>query len=91
MNLEDAKWLPGHWERRHGSHCTCKMLADAIGAEPSAADYDYCRRVLQKHWRMVCDHLPQVERPRTTPTLPPHDLHDPLQALLLHNVDRSSE
>lgn len=84
-------WIPGHWERRHGSHCTCRLLAEAAGADPSAIDYDFCRRMLQKRWRMNCDHVPSVVRPKVTPRLPPRDSRDPVQLLLIANADRSDE
>ncbi|MFY9314562.1 MAG: hypothetical protein WAO95_03265 [Burkholderiales bacterium] len=80
-------WLAGHWERRHGSRCTCRLLAAASGADPSAVDYGFCRRILQQRWRMSCDHLPRVYREKATPKLPPHDPRDPLHALLIANAD----
>lgn len=40
----------------HGEHCSCRLLAEALGRDPSALSYEYCRRVLQKHWRMTCHH-----------------------------------
>ena len=88
---EPECWIPGHWERRHGSHCVCRLLAAAARADPSAIDYGFCRRVLQKRWRMTCDHVPQLHRAKTTPRLPPHDSRDPLQLLLIANADLSSD
>jgi hypothetical protein len=84
-------WIAGFWERRHGSHCACRLLAACAGAEPSAVDYEFCRRVLQKRWRMSCDHIPQVRRTRVTPNLPPHDPHDAIQLLLIANADAPSD
>jgi hypothetical protein len=80
-------WIAGFWERRHGSHCACRLLAASVGADPSAVDYGFCRRVLQKRWRMVCDHIPQVRREIVTPSFPPHDLQDPVQLILIANTD----
>lgn len=40
----------------HGAQCECKVLAQAMGLDPRAISFDYCQRVLQKHWRMTCRH-----------------------------------
>ena len=78
-------------ERKHGSHCSCRVLATIAGGDPSIIDYGYCRQVLQKRWRMRCDHIPEVHREKTTPRLPVHDAHDPLHALLIANADLASD
>ena len=75
------------WERKHGEHCSCRLLAAATGTEPSSIDYTYCRRVLQRRWRIVCDHIPTVVRRKATRRLPPHNSRDPLHALLIANAD----
>jgi hypothetical protein len=41
---------------KHGEHCSCKLLALAVGLDPRALSYEYCRRVLQRRWRMTCRH-----------------------------------
>ena len=84
-------WIAGHWERRHGSSCACRLLAAAAGAESSALDYGFCRSVLQKRWRMTCDHIARVPRKKNTPTLPPHDPRDLLHLLLIANADIPSD
>lgn len=76
-----------HEARSHGPHCSCRALAAATGTEPSALDYWFCVNVLQKHWRMTCDHIPQVSRKIVTPNLPPHDARDPVHAQLIANAD----
>lgn len=76
------------WDREHGEHCTCRLLAVAAGAPPSAVDYRYCRDVLQQRWRMTCDHIPPARAPVATVMLPPHDPHDPVQLILVANADR---
>ena len=40
----------------HGDHCACLVLAEAVGVNPDEITYEYCRSVLQKHWRLTCDH-----------------------------------
>jgi hypothetical protein len=75
----------------HGTHCSCRLLAAAAGADSSAIDYALCHNILQKRWRMTCDHVPEVHRPKVTPEPPPHDPQDPLQAILIANADLSSE
>lgn len=84
-------WIAGHWERRHGSHCACRLLTAVAGAEAAALDYGFCRQVLQKRWRMTCDHIPEIHREKVTPRLPPHDSHDSVQLLLIANADAPSD
>ena len=62
------------------------MLARAVGAPPSCIDYGYCRRVLQRHWRVSCNHGGREPVPEPTPQLPPLDVHDPVHAVLLVNA-----
>ncbi|MBI4292382.1 MAG: hypothetical protein HY661_12970 [Betaproteobacteria bacterium] len=88
--------LPGCWlatqsEREHGEHCSCRRLTAAAQAGPSAIDYTFCHLVLQKRWRMTCDHVPGVAREKVTPQLPARDVRDPIQALLIANVDASPD
>lgn len=81
----------GRLAQLHGSHCSCRLLAAAAGAASSAIDYAFCRRILQQRWRMTCDHIPQAPRIKVTPEPPPHDLQDPLHAILIANADLPSE
>ena len=71
----------------HGSHCSCALLTEAIGADPSAIDYTFCRNILQKRWRMTCDHIPEAPRIKMTPEIPLHDSQDTLQVILIANAD----
>ncbi len=74
------------WEDiEHGDQCQCLLLANAIGAPPSAVDLVYCRNVLQKHWRIRCNHGGKAAAPRATPRLPARDIRDPVQAVLITN------
>ena len=84
-------WIAGHWERRHGSHCACRLLAAAAHAVPSGIDYGSCRRVLQRRWGMTCDHVTPVPRVAAPIALPPHDSRDPVHMLLIANAERASE
>lgn len=77
----------GRLAQIHGSHCSCRLLAAAAGADSSVIDYALCHEILQKRWRMTCDHIPDAPCIRATPELPPHDSHDPLQAILIANAD----
>lgn len=78
---------PGRWrDVEHGDACDCVMLAAAVGAGPDAVDLFYCRRVLQKHWRIGCNHGGLARPAPHTPQLPRLDMRDPLQALVLANV-----
>ncbi|MEW5864485.1 MAG: hypothetical protein AB1773_12985 [Pseudomonadota bacterium] len=47
--------------------------------------------MLQKRWRMTYDHVLPVARARITARLPPLDLHDAIQLLLIANADRTDE
>ncbi|MBI2754344.1 MAG: hypothetical protein HYX46_12690 [Betaproteobacteria bacterium] len=40
----------------HGDFCSCTILADAVGADRSAIPFEFCRRVLQKRWKINCRH-----------------------------------
>ena len=92
VNRSAQQHLVGwHKERRHGSRCSCRVLATIAGGDASIIDYGYCRLVLQKRWRMRCDHVPEARRAKTTPRLPPHDANDPVHALLIANADCSSD
>ena len=82
--------IPGRLEIEHGDHCDCRLLSAAVGAEPSAMDFSYCRLVLQKRWRIRCNHGGGISATRTTPALPPHDYNDLVQAILIANeISRS--
>ena len=75
----------------HGDCCDCVLLARAAGAEPAAVDLSYCRQVLQKHWRLRCNHGQRVAGERNTPRLPQRDATDPVQAILVANAIAASE
>lgn len=87
MRSTTDHWAACHGARVHGIHCSCRVLAAATGIEPSALDYAYCVAVLQKRWRMTCDHIPQPPRRTVTPMLPPHDSRDPIHLTLIANAD----
>jgi hypothetical protein len=67
------------------------LLAAAAGADSSVIDYAFCRGIMQKRWRMTCDHIPDAPHIKVTPAPPPHDSHDPLHALLIANADVSAD
>jgi hypothetical protein len=70
----------------HGDHCDCLLLARAVGAGAEAVGLNDCREVLQKRWRMPCNHGGRDPGPKRTPELPPRDPADPLQAILVANA-----
>ena len=43
-------------ELRHGSHCSCKVLEVATKARPGSISCLFCKTILQKRWRMTCNH-----------------------------------
>ena len=70
----------------HGDECGCMLLAQAIGVPVDTVDFNYCRQVLQKHWRVRCNHGGCPPAALLTPQLPHLDLHDPVHAVLLANL-----
>lgn len=91
LGESERLWISGPAACEHGSRCSCRALARAIGVPESAIDFNYCRRVLQNHWRMNCDHLPPLAARAPVLSVPPHDSHDPVQVLLIVNADRTGE
>lgn len=43
-------------ECKHGSLCSCRILVAAVGGGPDCCRFSYCRKVLQRHWVMQCNH-----------------------------------
>ena len=87
MEPIEQLWVSGPAACHHGSRCSCRALARAMGLPESSIDFNYCRQVLQKHWRMSCDHLPIIVAPAPSIQVPPHDSRDPVQVLLIANAD----
>lgn len=80
-------FLASGWrDINHGDCCDCVALAYALGAGPKAVDFSYCRYVLQKHWRMKCNHGSRVPGERAMPQSLPRDATDPVQAILVANT-----
>jgi hypothetical protein len=42
--------------KRHGDRCSCRLLAEATGCDPTILSFSFCRSVLQRHWFMHCNH-----------------------------------
>ena len=76
-------------EHGHGDQCSCRLLAAAIGAGPSAVTFSYCQLVLKKRWKVRCNHGGDVPATRATLELPPRDPHDMVQAILVANAESS--
>jgi hypothetical protein len=77
--------------KEHGRRCSCRLLAAAANADPSAIDFAYCSRILQKRWRMECDHFPRLKRTKRTPELPFMDSRNAVHAALVANADIAIE
>ena len=75
-------------QSEHGTQCSCKLLAQAVGVDPHALSFDYCYRVLQKRWHMTCTHGEPTSTVMTT-RLGERWSHvgriDPVQAILMSN------
>ena len=52
-------------ELRHGSHCGCRVLEAAAQVRFGTISCAFCKSVLQKRWRMTCNHgePPEAEKP----------------------------
>lgn len=75
----------------HGEQCTCKLLAQALGLDPQAMTYEYCHRVLHKHWSMNCHHGRPAKQPAATAAgerWGDVDPVDPVKAILIINDQR---
>lgn len=81
---------PDWWQRDHGDCCDCMALAVAAGAGPGAVDFNYCRAVPQKHWRLKCNHGRGVSAERAAPPFPKRALDGPVQAILAANAGIAS-
>lgn len=40
----------------HGNVCSCQLLSLAVTGKLDGCDYEYCRNVLQRHWKVRCNH-----------------------------------
>lgn len=71
----------------HGGRCDCELLAGATHVGPSVISFDYCRRVLQVHWRMTCRHGGPQAKERSLETQRWRDLGptDGVKAILISN------
>ena len=76
----------------HGGHCECEQLAAALGCDPGTITFDFCLRVLQRHWRMTCRHgsvddPPHVSSARNWKDAGPTD---GVKAILISNAPEES-
>ena len=78
----------GHfYTLQHGNRCSCKLLAEAVGCDPNTIQFEYCRSVLMKHWRLECNHGCQDEEPEVNSGNKWRDIGpmDPIKAILVTN------
>lgn len=76
----------------HGEQCTCTLLAQAIGVDPRAISFEFCKRVLQRHWNLSCHHGKPCSTPKAS-GLGEHWRHgvgpiDPVKAILISNDEK---
>lgn len=71
----------------HGDRCSCRRLAEAMGVEPGAITFNYCRTVLMKHWGIECNHGCRQGLAIAGGSDKWHDLGpmDPVKAILIKN------
>lgn len=53
----------------HGGRCECELLAAAMGCDSRSISFEFCQRVLQRHWRLECRHG-SSEEPTRMPAAP---------------------
>jgi hypothetical protein len=56
FDLAADKRSPQQVRIPHGTECECVALAAALGLEPGAISFYYCRNMLQRRWSMRCKH-----------------------------------
>ncbi|GAB3758850.1 hypothetical protein GCM10028796_05140 [Ramlibacter monticola] len=76
----------------HGGHCECEQLAAALGCDPSTISFDFCLRVLQRHWRINCRHGSTEDAPRRSIAQHWKDAGptDAVKAILISNAPEES-
>lgn len=74
----------------HGGVCDCKQLAAALGCDPSTISFEFCYRVLQRHWRLNCRHGSREEPSHASVAHRWKDIGraDAVQAILISNVPK---
>lgn len=75
-------------EERHGPGCECLKLLALVGGDRRSMRFGFCVRVLQKHWRLTCQHGESESSPVAVRTSERwHDLGDidAVKAILLKN------
>lgn len=92
MNAPANETYVGSWRRRaRRALCLCRSVAMAAGAERSVIDCALCRSVLQRRWRITCDHLSPYPKEWVKGVLPPYDSDNPLDTLLIANADITAD
>lgn len=71
----------------HGSRCSCRLLAEAIGCNPKTIRFTYCQAVLWKHWAVECNHNCYDEPAESGRSSKWHYVGpiDPIKAILIKN------
>jgi hypothetical protein len=76
----------------HGGHCECEQLAAALGCDPSTITFEFCLRVLQRHWRIHCRHGEVEDAPHLSSARRWKDAGpaDAVKAILISNAPEES-
>ena len=72
----------------HGRHCSCRLLAQAVGLPAGVIGYHFCAKVLKARWVIECDHGTFNESPRHDTEGKWHDVGeiDPrIKVILVHD------
>lgn len=72
----------------HGGGCECELLAAALGCDPCAITFEFCRRVLQQHWKLTCRHgrPPEAAAPAIAQRWNDIGPADAVKAILIRNA-----
>jgi len=72
---------------RHGSHCACKLLAEAVGCDHRAISFSFCRNFLMRRWVVECNHGCQEAPPAEKKSEHWHDVGpiDAVKAIIIHS------
>lgn len=76
-------------DERHGPGCECLKLLALVGGDRRSMRFGFCMSVLQKHWRLTCQHGASDSVPADTRVSERwHDLGDidAVKAILLRNA-----
>ncbi|MCU0506796.1 MAG: hypothetical protein MUC34_00070 [Anaerolineae bacterium] len=70
----------------HGSQCDCTLLASACHVATESITFEFCKRVLAKHWTLRCRHGEQGSTAVKGHHLPPLGPLDRVGGILVQGL-----